>query len=240
MNRNVGQLLRHAVVWRNDHRLNHKSNLFSCCFDCLWHNNNTLSRLTHNTFQVVQVLWFRLTSSSALGKNNCVFILLVFNVCILRWDKTWQEKQAEDESNPHTFHHQCHHPYAHSCYAIFRNGIREKRGKNPIFSKSSILPSVFALISAAFSLFFPAPLCSSTERRRPTKRFTEGSGGTALSGSLHQPATKLILNPGNGSVSASINKQSATWNLQLCSSWHVLYDTDPWPAPVRYVISIKP
>lgn len=51
LNRNVGQLLRHAVVWRSDHRLNHKSNLFSCCFDCLWHNNNTLSRLTPNTYK---------------------------------------------------------------------------------------------------------------------------------------------------------------------------------------------
>lgn len=159
LNQNVGQLLRHAAVWRSDHRLYHKSNLFSCCFDCLWHNSNTLSRLTPNTFQVVQAGWFRLTSSSALGKNNCVFILQVFNVCIcaswkLRWDKTWQEKQAEDESDPHTFHHQCHRPYARSYYAIFSNGIREKRGKNPIFSKSSVLPSVFALISAAFSLFF--------------------------------------------------------------------------------------
>lgn len=174
-----------------------------------------------------------------------MFILQDFNVCIcaswkLRCDKTWQEKQAGDESNPHTFHHQCHHPYTHSYYAIFRKGIQEKRGTNPIFSKSSILPAAFALSSAAFSLFFSAPLCSSTERRRATKRFTEGSGGAALSGSLHQPATKLILNPGNGSISASVSKQSATWNLQLCSSWHVLYDTDPWPALVRYVISSKP
>lgn len=39
--------------------------------------------------------------------------------------------------------------------AIFRNGIQEKQGTNPIFSKSGILPSAFALSSAAFSLFFP-------------------------------------------------------------------------------------
>lgn len=93
------------------------------------------------------------------------------------------------------FNHNHHHKFIQILYLEmeYRGG---NRGKNSIFSMSIILHSAFALSFVALSLFFSFFLCTTLQLCRATKRFTEGNGGASLSGSLHQPATKLILNPG--------------------------------------------
>lgn len=86
--------------------------------------------------------------------------------------------------------------------------VQRRKKEAKIFSKSNILhsASIFCF-QLCGSQSFSAPLCSFTKWRWLTKRFTEGNASKSLTGSLHPPGAKLILNPCNNSISASINKQ---------------------------------
>lgn len=89
------------------------------------------------------------------------------------------------------------------------NWVQRRKKEAKILSKSNILHSAssFCFQLCGSLSFFSAPLCSFTKWRWLTKRFTEGNASKSLTGSLHPPGAKLILNPCNNAISASINKQ---------------------------------
>lgn len=98
------------------------------------------------------------------------------------------------------------------CFTIFIlihiYWVQRRKKEAKIFSKSNILHSASSFcFQLRGSQSFSAPLCSFTKWCWLTKRFTEGNGSNSLTGSLHPPGAKLILNPCNNSISASINKQ---------------------------------
>lgn len=99
-----------------------------------------------------------------------------------------------------------HHIYTHT--GEYKYGVQRRKKEAKIFSKSNILHSASSFcFQLRGSQSFSAPLCSFTKWRWLTKRFTEGNASNSLTGSLHPPGAKLILNPCNNSISASINKQ---------------------------------